>query len=744
MAHTHLASILLVLPFLMPAADQPDTCSATSSVADVQFTLSLKDHGPVFQLGEIVPLELAFTSSTKDRYTANSRNYDRSGRLGIETYCVEPNTPDPLASYFQSGGFLGGGLGGIHELNSTPKLAYAELNEWRRLAPGHYRVYAISYRVSRAPDAGDGTPDPQIGVVVRSNAIDFEVSPADPAWQAAQLSTAVQALAHPSSPDDARRAARILRFLDTRESAAELARLFWGLNEQPGGWDLMFGLYGSPFRQAAIDAMRAAAAAPEHAVTSEFLRTLVGLQIQADPAWDPPKYDPAHPQAAEAFWERRRKHESELTEAESRATLAALGRKTGAARALTVNGLLMSGASNAALVAALRPALIASWDDLPRAVQDDLILYRWSLVASREMLPILRRIVAEPVPPNRTMPAMVRDAALRNLFELDAAAGRQAILKDLLDLKAEPSLAVLGLLPKEDLTKAAAAAVDRIAKRTARGVDYELVDRYADAKGLEPVQKTFEPNVGKWACAPQTAMLRFFLRVAPEYGVAQVKASFDARKTTGCYRSLLTDLGDALPAVQQIAMEALNDSDSEVQESAARALSKWGAAEAEAALWKALERLHAEWAARQDELRFTPGSKSPGSRAVALERALIGAISQAVSWPFSPDRVLRVGDLALTESSRQSIEGWMKRWTESPAYIFASGLPGNTPTFSILQYQGLTEDQLVAKLAQLPPGIELKWQFAAYENIAQLDKVYERVCAAAAKHGLTIGRSNHP
>ena len=40
--------------------------------------------------GEIVPLVLSFTSSAAERYWADKRDYDRSGRLNIETYCVEP------------------------------------------------------------------------------------------------------------------------------------------------------------------------------------------------------------------------------------------------------------------------------------------------------------------------------------------------------------------------------------------------------------------------------------------------------------------------------------------------------------------------------------------------------------------------------------------------------------------------------------------------------------------------------
>src|SRR2546426_4132794 len=96
-------------------AAQNDPCSAASSVSDVRFALALKDGRAVFQEGEIIPLVLSFTSTTKNRYWADVRNYDRSGRLGTEYYCVEPEPPDPLASYFKGRAFMGGGLGSTRE-----------------------------------------------------------------------------------------------------------------------------------------------------------------------------------------------------------------------------------------------------------------------------------------------------------------------------------------------------------------------------------------------------------------------------------------------------------------------------------------------------------------------------------------------------------------------------------------------------------------------------------------------------
>jgi hypothetical protein len=158
-------AVLLLSKLGLAAASDP--CKATSSTSDVRFELALKDGRATFQEGEIIPLALSFSSVVKDRYLAEHRNYDRSGRLEIELYCVEPQAPDPLEDYFRQGAF-GGGIGGIHKLD-TPLIAEAELNEWRRLAPGHYRVYAISHRVSRMPDPAEQTPYGRVSEVVRSN-----------------------------------------------------------------------------------------------------------------------------------------------------------------------------------------------------------------------------------------------------------------------------------------------------------------------------------------------------------------------------------------------------------------------------------------------------------------------------------------------------------------------------------------------------------------------------------------------
>jgi hypothetical protein len=727
-----------------------DPCSVASSVSDVRLVLALKEDRAIFKEGEIIPLALSFTASKKNRYWADVRNYDRSGRLDIESYCVEPEAPDPLESYFKFGVFLGGGIGNIRALDMTPFTAEAELNEWRSLGPGHYKVYAISHRVWRMPDPNEKTPYGHVAEVVRSNGVEFDVVPAPREWQNEQIRAAMKTLTGTSTPEEAIRAARSLRFLNTEESTKQLARLFWGLNQQPGGWDLMFGLFGSPYRQVAIDSMRGDFPVPDHAITNEFLTTLVNLQVSRDPRWDPSSVDSTKPEAGEEYWQRRQEHFRELIKAEVHEVLAALPQKTARARALTLEGVLMASGDDPALVQALRPDLVAVWGDLPAEIQRELIQFRWPIIADSEMLPILRQIVAQPPPPVRTEDAMMRDAALQHIYEINPQVGREAILRDLQDVRAQPSLDVIKLLQPEDLAAAVNPAIERMNRHNERELDFVLVDRYADSGALGRVQTVFEERVGKWACAPESGMLRFFLRVAPEYGAKEVAASLKARKDTHCYSQLLQSLGDALPKAQDVAIESLSDPDPELVQDAVIALGRWGSGDAETALWSRLQRFHEEWIGHQGELRMTPDYQSPGARGAALEQALVHAIAGGPGWMCSPDKLRKLADLVWTDSQRQQIESWIREWNQGQALIHSGWFPEDNPTFSVLQYEALTEDQLRTKLEQFPRGTKLLWQFwqpgqiSPPVSMSKQEEVYERMRAVAEEHGVALGEANHP
>src|SRR5580700_10663722 len=95
------ASTLLLAPGVF---SQQDTAAS--------FTIRLADGINKFRVGEVIPIELAFSASVNETYQMGTATYDRSGRLGTEQFHVSPQGRDPLHNYYEGGvfgGFVGGG-----------------------------------------------------------------------------------------------------------------------------------------------------------------------------------------------------------------------------------------------------------------------------------------------------------------------------------------------------------------------------------------------------------------------------------------------------------------------------------------------------------------------------------------------------------------------------------------------------------------------------------------------------------
>src|SRR5437879_9629355 len=204
------AAIALLFVGKAAFGSPPDPCSLSSTATDATVTIAMTDGRTSFREGEVIPLVLSFTSTADKRYWADNRNYDRSGRLSIESYCVEPPARDPLADYFRAGAFMGGGLGNTQQLSDKPFTATAELNEWRQPAPGHYRLYVVSYRVWRPPDPGEATPYGHVSLTLRSNTIEFDIIEGGADGGDKQLQDANAAYQN-AADDEQRKAGRQLR-----------------------------------------------------------------------------------------------------------------------------------------------------------------------------------------------------------------------------------------------------------------------------------------------------------------------------------------------------------------------------------------------------------------------------------------------------------------------------------------------------------------------------------------------------
>lgn len=159
-----------------------------------------------------------------------------------------------------------------------------DLNEWVRLdLPGRYRLTVISRRVSDS-HATDYPQTQNAGIEPKSNPIELQISAADAAWQQTELKHFVEALNRPGSSgggmrNDTKEAARKgLRYLGSEEAARELARRFRG-DDDHADWDYMFGLVGSPHRDAGVEQMNKLLQDPEFPVCDLFLTTLSILPL---------------------------------------------------------------------------------------------------------------------------------------------------------------------------------------------------------------------------------------------------------------------------------------------------------------------------------------------------------------------------------------------------------------------------------------------------------------------------------
>jgi hypothetical protein len=261
-----------------------DCRNPASASGDLSLHLTLKNGQKVFRQGEIITLTAEYCAYGTKKYSLNSKNYDHIGRLeGMEVFHIEPNNGvDPLTDYFHSRTiFDTGGLYSDHDLNKEPFAIDLELNEWQSLPPGTYRLSITGHRVraknEKNPIALDGEPFP-----LQSNTVEFQVVKAEAKWQAAALAAAITALDSPgSTKNEKRHAVRVLRFLGSEASTRQLARRY-GSGEKDINGERMFGLFGSPFRALAIEAMQAEIKHPLHSVTREFVDTLVSLEMQSD------------------------------------------------------------------------------------------------------------------------------------------------------------------------------------------------------------------------------------------------------------------------------------------------------------------------------------------------------------------------------------------------------------------------------------------------------------------------------
>lgn len=558
---------------------QAQAATAAKNPVGVRFQLILPGGRAAFHQGEPISITESFTSDRPGAYQLQVWNF-----LTFDEFHIGPasgaavpdaDTPRPYVFFFH------GFAPAPQPLDTKPATVPIVLNRYFRFdSPGHYRLYATSHRV-------DPLPVPRSSVWPRtttaSEIADFEVLPADPAWERSQLD-AIRKDLDSSDQGTSRAAATTLRYLATNDAVREmLARL---KSAPENGDDFIAGFYEARDRNFVVDRLKDALADPNFAVSEPLLNVLVRLDITARH----PLPESASNGGMEGYrhrveWEKLIAQETPKVEEKYLRTLReAQAEKRGRARGISLATLLVMEAQTPgnrtspgeahAQAASLRPLL----DTLTPEEQARLLSGpAWNALRSTDIVPYLEQA--------SRLHGTIRDtpeiyglhmAAIKRLISVRPAEARDIILSDIRSGKPEMGFQALAMLPDGEIP-----TLDQILKRSYIGHDgtelahnqviLGLIGRYA-SRSLLPFAQSLYPSFHN---PPEQAyLLAYFLRVDSLHGRALVDdiLSEQSRDQKTCY--LLQELADAIPgpAVERTVRAHLGDKDPRIAADARTAM----------------------------------------------------------------------------------------------------------------------------------------------------------------------------
>jgi hypothetical protein len=720
-----------VLAQLTAAAPAPTVVPQPRTDGPIRLTLRLTDGRHQFRPGEIIPIELEFSSAMAKRFSVDGAMYDRSGRLTIDEFAIVPidDVSDPMLDYFGSiGSYMGGGVRAIGVLGEKPFTVKLELNEWFRFDnPGTFTLAVKSRRVT------DESVSPYTVVPVESNAVSFEILARDAAWEASELDTARRMVDAKTPFPGARRGCRMMRFLGTEAAAMEMIRRYGADTEQGCDFEYMAGLFSAANRAAVVRAMEGGLRAPEQAVTASYLRTLSTLSVYLQHPEFRPEQTPETKGRLVTGGELSRR--ADLIDAAMSVygdmLTAAMPDKTDRARGITLaEAPTLTQHQPSAGSATSRDQLVARFLDLPVERQARLLEYQWRTVAGPAMLPVLRRLVDAPPTNAPSLP----DLALRRLAELAPDEARPLILRQIQKPRRGATLKALGSLPDAelpDLDDALAANFEASGSE----ISAALVHRYATKRIAPRILASAGDNIGRMACSRQASIISYFLRVDEVIGAALLDRAMTSR-ATGCWRFLnqISDLG-MTPVVEARAIADLDSPDPDAVIAAIETLGRHGSPAALEPLRAAFQRWHATWTGRAEELVYSHAVERPNANQAMVEDAFRQAIGAGRGWLMRAGDLRELQSLCVTDGCRMQT-GYMIHDDETRIMLWAINEPDET-RIELGQYRFTSIAALEEKLARYPRGTGFTLQRGANATDDVAAAIAELNAFAASK-GLSM------
>ena len=719
--------------------DDPGFCRVPATQAiGVSLQIAPAENHSEFREGEVITLTADYSTGSAGSYLLNTVEADPGVLMAnLEVVCVSPDADGLATSTYNS---FSRGYSGNVDLMENPKQFTVNVNQWHALKPGTYRVYVESRRVRLS----NGAPPEAIEEpVLVSNAIQIRVVEASMPWQAAKLSEAVitlDAFLGSTQDDDqlralAENAATALRYLSTEDATREMARRY---GTSPA-FDGRFrdGLLATHFRDAAIEEMNAGIADPNRAINTQFVSLLAELELQHDFKLTIGGND-SRAGTSDLLREHFAEYTARLKEVDA-ARLNALPAKSPAMRAETAIDIVKNSdfPIDPSERQRLVDALVSSWDSMDVSARSDVLYRHWVKVAGPEWTPIFRATLDRHLDGDDDQSSSM---ALFRMYEIAPIEARERILREIAQPTGMIDIDTLSILPDSELPQLDAKMLSGYKSGKARGLETQLIERYASAAIFPELRMAYESAGSSQDCLSQPLMLRYFLRVRPEYGIAKVRAAASPKDTDGGCVDLFSQLGSDVsrPEIEKVAMADLWSKNPARLRNAASSLSEYGSTLAERALYTRLEDFRNDRAAsmeREDD-DDRPFGIELENTADALEFSVLSALIGGTNWYFGENDI-RSLEATVTQGNAEYLNSAVEsRPSERIEFLNLSWSRAKMG-WAMGWYRGATLDSLKVKLAQLPPGTRIFLHAGAEETAAHA-QVFTAIEDAAHSDGLEL------
>lgn len=658
-----------------------------------------------FRIGERVPLVLSFSAEEENQYQVNTATYDRSGRMNYESFDVGPGSgwADPLARYYLTGTFMGGGLTGSAVLSPRPTMMPLDLNEWVRFdQPGDYTVTVSSHRVSKTSRLFGADP-----ITVKASPIHIHVIAATAEWQRTRLKEVQGVLASvPASngmqPEARRNAMADLRYL---ASDAALPLLAAELRDDhlETQWQAACGLMGMPdsMRDKALRALEEKIEDPSFPVSGTLLTVMSTLEANGTGS-------------PEVLMRERGSYYLEAW----RATLAALPRKEGAAKAATAQMLLTNRSPEISEEEQARVGAILAGAFLHLSEERQAMALQWDgdRLTNAGMLPTLKKLATLPLkdPGSNAMGdynrRAVKSAALMRWYQLEPEEARQEVLVEI--GSATPALTAesLSFLPETTTLPQFEGLWARAYVESGNGVLGGLLARFGTGSAASQIAAKLKEVGEESHCEAQAAALAYLVKFDPDA----------ARSLLGgvCHDVSLQSVsrygwGSAL---EELALQRMEEPNDRVTSDALIYLESYGTKAAQAPLREHYLKWSREAAGRTATLQSgNVGLSAADWDTIGVGEGLARVLIANQGWLADDKSIAEVTNGCVIEQVCQQVKYVLSAAT-GPPYAVSLFSNGASENYMVAQYACKSLRLLEEKVSQFPRGTKFRLMESALQT----------------------------